>query len=277
MGKIIVGIDFSNGSIYATNLAVDIANRWNCDIRLVYVVKEKGSSELSGESLSHQIELIIKDQNFVERLGENKIDYVVRQGKVSQELSSQAIEDEAELVIVGSHGTSGYESNWIGRNTYRTITESPVPVLNVREDFNFNKALENIVVPIDSTPDTRQKVPIAMKFAKAFGSKIHILGLYTSDIKDIRNMVQNYVASVETQLEKKGVKFESHFIEAQKNLTVSTLDYASKVNADIIVIMTEQEKAFNNLFLGSFAQQMIHVSKVPIVTIRPEQINSSAK
>lgn len=271
MHNIIVGFDFSSGSAHAVDLTIDIANRWQRDIRLVYV-KAKGEDETP---LRAEIEQ--RNANVAHLLKGIKLEYVIRQGNVWEELSKQASEDDADLVVVGTNGMSGFQTNWIGKNTYRTIAESPVPVLSVREHFNFNKALENIVVPLDNTLNTRQKVPMAAKFAKAFGSTVHILGLYTSDNTGLRQTVDGYVTQVQRFLEKNEIASEVKMLEAQKNLTETTLDYADSVNADMIVIMTEQESRFANFILGSFAQQMVHTSNRPILTIRPEDVNGLAK
>ena len=206
-----------------------------------------------------------------------KLEYVIREGKVSEQLAAQAEEDEALMIVVGTHGMSGFETNWIGKNTYRTITDSPVPVLSVREDFNFRKALENIVIPLDSTTETRQKVPFATRMAKTFGSTIHLLGLYTSDSKDIKGLVNGYVEQVEKYLDKYEVAHHTEYVDAKKNLTVTTLEYADQINADLIVIMTEQEKALTSWLIGNYAQQMLHLSKHPILSIRPEQIGSQSR
>ncbi len=148
-------------------------------------------------------------------------------------------------------------------------------MLSIREDFDFHKALETIIVPLDSTTETRQKVPFAARMAKTFGSTIHLLGLYTSDSKDIRGLVNGYIDQVEKYLEKYEVKHVTEFVEAKKNLTVTTLEYADKVNADLIVIMTEQEKALTSWLIGTYAQQMLTLSKHPILSIRPEEISQA--
>ena len=201
-----------------------------------------------------------------------KLEYVIREGNPAEQLTSQAKEDNAMLLIVGTHGMSGIKRNMLGRNSYRTIELSPVPVLIIREDFNFNKALETIVVPIDSSDDTRQKVGEAAMFARTFGSTIHLLGLYTSTFEDIRRTVQNYVKMVERYLEEREIAFETKFIEVEKNVTYTTLEYADQVNADLIAIMTEQEKSFSSLFLGNYAQQMINESTRPVLTVRPRSV-----
>ena len=123
MSKVLVGFDFSAGSAYAVDLAIDLANRLKADIRLVYV-KEKDQDE---GPIREEIER--RNAGVAHLLNGIKLEYVIREGKVSEELCEQAKEDEASYIIVGTHGMSGFEKNWIGRNTYRTIAESEVPVL----------------------------------------------------------------------------------------------------------------------------------------------------
>lgn len=270
MSYIVVGFDFSSGSAIAVDLAIDIANRWQSNIRLVYV-KERNEDEAPIRS-----EIERRNAGVAHLLKGIRLDYTIRSGKVSEELTAQADEDNATLIIVGTHGMSGLTNRWIGRNTYRTIAESKVPVLSLREDFNFSKDLERIVLPLDSTDDTRQKVSTAMHFAKTFGSEIHIFGLYTSSAPDIRNVVNSYVSQTQKLLDKAGIKHQTKMHDVQKNLTTETLEFADEINADLIVIMTEQENSLSNLLLGSFAHQMIEQSKIPILTVRPEQLTLSA-
>ena len=269
MNRVVVGFDFSSGSAYAVDLSIDIANRWQSDIRLVYV-KEKKEDE---GPIRAEIEQRIA--GVAHLLHNIKMEYVIRQGSPADELTAQAREDNASLLIVGTHGMSGMKTNMLGRNSYKTIEQSAVPVLIVREDFNFNKNLETIVVPIDNSEDTRQKVADAALFAKHFDSTIHLLGLYTSTVPDIRNLVNSYVKMVERYLDKNEIKYKTVLRDAEKNVTTATLKYADEVKADMIAIMTEQEKTFNSLILGNYAQQMINQSKIPVLTVRPRIVEAN--
>jgi hypothetical protein len=56
------------------------------------------------------------------------------------------------------------------------------------------------------------------------------------------------------------------------NLTDITIDYANSVNADLISIMTEQEKSVGNLLLGNYAHQMINKSYIPVLSFPNYQI-----
>ena len=272
MDEIIVGIDFSRGSECAIELGIDIANRMKHDIKLVYVTPETNDNDASKDDTESKIKALIS--RYSPMLHKTTMDYNICKGKVAEELSGMAKANNATMVIVGSHGTSGYEKDWIGRNAYKTIEDTECPVITVRENFNFNKDLERIVVPIDSSMETRQKLPMAAKMAKLFNSQIHILGLYTSE--SIMPMVNKYVEQVEKFLQKYNIEYSTDKMGCQ-NITDATLEYAYSINADLIVIMTEQEKRFSNIMLGSYAQQMIHRSMIPIMTIHPEEINSASR
>lgn len=266
MGKVVVGFDFSSGSAYAVDLAIDIANRWQQDIRLVYV-KEKKEDEAPIRA-----EIERRNAGVAHLLKGIKLEYVLRQGNPPEQLAKQAAEDDATLLVVGTHGMSGMKKGLLGRNTFRTVELSPVPVLLVREDFNFNKALETIVVPIDSSDDTRQKAGQAAMFAKTFGSTVHLLGLYTTTAASIRQVVKTYITMVQRYFDQNGVNYVTDYIEVKGNVTTDTIEYAERVNADMIAIMTEQESTFSTLIMGTFAQQMLTLSKIPVLTVRPRKV-----
>ena len=165
MSKVIVGFDFSKGSAYAVDLAIDVANKFQQDLCLVYV-KEKDQDE---GPIREEIER--RNAGVAHLLNGIKMDYVIREGKVSRELCEQAREDNAFLIVVGTHGMSGFEKNWIGRNTYRTIAEAPAPVLTIREDFNIHKSVRNWLQrptsPRHSTPSCTYWVYTLLKTSRS--------------------------------------------------------------------------------------------------------------
>jgi nucleotide-binding universal stress UspA family protein len=54
------------------------------------------------------------------------------------------------------------------------------------------------------------------------------------------------------------------------NLTTSTIEYAQKIGANLISIMTDQEKATKNLLMGPFASQMVNHSPMPVLSIHSQ-------
>lgn len=270
MSTIIVGFDFSAGSAKAVDLAIDIAGRCHANLRLVYV---KGKQD---DETALRAEIEQRNAAVLPLLRGSTMDYVIRSGKVSEQLIDEATQTKAFLIVVGTNGMSGAKTNWIGRNSYETVQNSTVPVLTVREHFNFNKALETIVIPIDASFATRQKVPFTVSFAKTFGSTIHLLGLYTSEADHMRHIVNNYMDSAVRMLDKNNVPYVVAY-EPAPNLTKTTLEYANKVNADLISIMTDQEKNRGSWRVGTYAQQLLTESTRPILSFTPEEVGSVAR
>jgi nucleotide-binding universal stress UspA family protein len=114
-------------------------------------------------------------------------------------------------------------------------------------------------------------VPMTALIAKYFEAEIHLLAIYTTSFKDVRQRVDEYVQQVERYLVENEVKFVSEQLEAE-NITDSTIDYATKINANLISIMDEQERKASNLWLGPYAQQMINQSPIPVLSIHARNV-----
>ncbi len=281
MKEIIVAIDFSKGSLYALELAIDIANKTNANIMMVWVDNETDADSeyfASGGEIRNEAKMHIEkiQKEYQSKLLKSKLTYKLRKGRVYNEVSNQAKYNDADLIIAGTHGASGFEKMWMGSNAFRIVTYAPCPVITIRYGFNFNKNLEKIILPIDSSTDTRQKVPFACRMAKYFDAEIHILGLYTTTLKAIRRKVDTYVAQVEKYMDENHAKHVTSFLEAD-NSTTTTIEYSQQINADLVVIMTEQEKTAANFWLGPYAQQMVNNSPIPVLSIQPVEINNAAR
>ncbi|MCF0210272.1 MAG: universal stress protein [Bacteroidales bacterium] len=266
--EILVGVDFSNASLSALRISVDIANRTNANIKMLWVE--------TAEKDPQEAEAILNDfcATFKRILGDKEISYIITKGRKIYNAITKIINQEKPfLVVIGTNGNSGFDERYAGANAYKTIADSKVPVLTIRENFNFNKPLEHLILPIDSTEETRQKVPWTVNFARMFPNiTIHILGLQTTNSHITKGIVMGYVESVAELLNKKGIKYTTELRDAD-NVTMTTLDYAKEIDADLVVIMTEQEKTLSNLlFLGPYAQQMVNLSPYPVLTIPSKQV-----
>ncbi|GAB1405361.1 MAG: universal stress protein [Lentimicrobiaceae bacterium] len=278
MKTIISAIDFSDCSINALEHAVSIARKSSSDLQMVWVnnpntTKTILSSDLSDdllEEVERQFHRLIN--KYQHELPASKIDYVIREGKVYKELVAQAKESNAWLLVAGTHGSSGFEEFWIGSNANRIVSASPCPVITIRAGVSINHDLKKIVMPMDSTRETRQKVPMTSALAHMFDAEVHILAMYTTNVQDVRSAVMSYSKQAAKYMKERDIK---HFIvelEAD-NLATAVMDYARTAEANLISIMTEQEKSTSNLWLGPYAQQMVHHSPIPVLSIHAAEIN----
>lgn len=275
MKHILVAIDFSKCSIHALEYAISLANRVKANVIMVWVDNTKSEesvfmepADASRKEISRSFEDLIA--KYSPQLDYGEIHYKIRKGKVHIEVANQAKYSDAMLVIAGTHGVTGFEEFWIGSNAYRIVTYSPCPVITIRAGYKFKKEIERIIVPIDSTLETRQKVPFACSIAQIFDAELHVLALYSTTIAAVRYKVDNYSKQVKSFLENEKVKFKMATIEAD-NITNASIDYAKEIDADLITIMTEQETTTANLFLGAYAQQMVNHSPVPVLSLHAKE------
>jgi nucleotide-binding universal stress UspA family protein len=277
MKQIIVAIDFSKTSLNALAFGIHLANKAKADVQMVWV-DNTTSEEVAFEGFAHEernekVALLkeLQDQ-YSKSLKGGKLDYKTRKGKVYIEIAQQAKSTSADLIIAGTHGISGFEEFWIGSNAYRIVTHAPCPVITLRHDFNVADICK-IVIPIDSSQETRQKIPVAVQVAQLFNSEIHILSLYSTTLKSMHKRVDNYAGHVVEYCEERKIKSVSVKKESD-NITRTTIDYAEATGADLIAIMTEQETTTANIFLGPYAQQMVNHSTVPVLSMRAKELVS---
>lgn len=278
MKPIIVGTDFSEGSYVALELAIDVANRFQSDIILIWARREKmlfSNEQL--DTMTHLAEDKLKSlcEKYSPALKYGTLRWQISNGKVAPALATTATRELASMIIIGTNGASGFEKYWMGSQAVRIVQDSPCPVLTVRQGYDFHKQLERIVVPIRVNPNSRQKVPPAASMAKIFGSEVHVVGLL--DMKEEQASLKTYVAQSTDYLEKEGVKYKTVFLE-YSNYCDTVLKYADEVKADLLVINTEQDRVISQIFLGTNAQQIVHRSQIPVLCIHPtDYINVSAR
>lgn len=272
MSKVIlVGIDFSDCSINALEHAITIARKAKSGIAMVWINHLDYSKEIfSVEPQNLEKEVTIRFEALVKKyqyhLHEEKIEYHIKKGKIYKEICKVANDIDAFLIVIGTHGSSGFEEFWIGSNANRMVSGSTRPIITIRAGIDIGTDLKKIVLPLDSTKITRQKLPMTALLAKYFNSEVHILGMLTTTSDDIRYRVKNYVSQAEEYFAENGIKYKSTFIDAA-NITEETVNYAKGIKANLISIMTEQETTAANLFLGPYASQMVNHSPIPVLSI----------
>ena len=278
MKSIIVGTDFSEGSYVALELAVDVANRMQCDILLVWVRREK--MLFTGEQLDmltnlakEKLQLLC--DKYSPMMTGGSIHHSIVSGRVSTAIAEVARRELSPLIVIGTNGASGFEKYVIGSQAARIVQDSPCPVLTMRQGYDFHKRLERIVVPLRVNANSRQKVPPAATMARIFGSEVHILGLL--DLKEEESALRTYIGQSIDYLEREGVPY--HFeIRSYSTYSDTVLHYADEIKADLVIINTEQDRVISQLFLGTNAQQIVHKSQIPVLCIHPEDyINIAAK
>ena len=265
-------MDFSQGALNALDYAIDIARNFQSLVRLVWVDTSSIKSE-SGVKNEVRHDAKLELQSIIEqKTQENEgldIDYKLRKGKVYQEISSVVKSCNADMLVIGTHGISGFEEFWIGSNAFKIISYSPCPVISVPTIFNRGGVIKTIILPIDDTFDTTKKVPMATDLAIAFKADIQMLAVHYTDLGSIRKKTDINIRETERFLLSKGIKPKYKSCTVNTNISTSIVKYANGLDADLIVIMTDQNKATSNILMGLNSQQILNSSIIPILSVKP--------
>jgi len=274
MKHIIVPIDFSKESLNGLRLALIFANQFKSNIQMVYV--QKVVSEMGRVGLEEEHKTAT--ENFKKLVDEYssklhkglELSFIIKRGKVYREVVNQAEAFEDTIIICSTHGASGFEEFFIGSNALKIVSATECPVITIRHG-SVPHEIKKIVMPIDITADTRQKVPITAEIAKLFDAEVHVVTVSTVQSEDIVAKLNAYTKQICDYFKEYGVSYKTASLNGD-NLTDVTIEYALDINADLITIMTEQSKALSNFILGSYAQQMLNKSPIPVLSVTPQEI-----
>ena len=277
MKSIIVGTDFSEGSYVALEIATDIARALQVGIKLIWVQQER---MLVGDEEREMLRRLAEEKmqrlcdKYTEKMGSLGIRCEALNGRIPTTIAEQARKEHAPMIVIGTNGASGFEKYWMGSTAVRIVQEAPCPTLSIRQGYDFHKRLERIVVPIRVSTSSREKIRPACMMARIFGAEVHVLGLL--DMPAEEATLNAYVKQSTDYLAAEQIPHQSTIVRSS-NACDSILDYATKIKADLLVIHTEQDKFLSQLFLGTNAQQIVHKSQIPVLSLHPEDYINFAR
>jgi len=267
MKNIIVPLDFSTESLKGIEMGLLIAQRTPVRIQLVYVQKKTDIPSISEEEFRYAEKNLKKIvETYSGKIPEgSSLSYIIKKGKVYQEIVNQAEAFQDSLIVASTHGASGFEELFIGSNAYKIISSTSKPVITIRHT-SIPTNITKILLPIDFVVESRQKVIYTSFLAKIFGAEIHVVTVTTSKSKKIINRLNAYSAQVCNYLKTNEIAFKTNSLYGKSIGTV--IEYAEKIGAEMISIINENGDSITDLIIGGEAQQMISKSPIPVLTIR---------
>jgi len=275
--KILVPVDFSKTSETAISNAMTLAKLLKAEVFLICVIENDWfhlSTILEMEiiqPLRLDIEKAIeKKLNEIQKKNSKIFDIVpeiyIATGNIHTEIIKFSEEKKINLIVMGTRGVSGYDEMFIGSNAQRVVALSETPVLTMQNNCNKSE-FKNILIPIDNSTHSREKVNLAIIIAKLFCANIHIIGLYDSKDKQELNKFQTKLESVEKIFKSNKLPYKTSMVHGE-NLAKLAINYATENKCDLIIINIGHESNIADNFLGAFAQQIVNHSKIPVLSIK---------
>jgi len=277
--RILIPYDFSETAELALEHATFMAKLHKAEINLLHVIESYSfTSAISNAFSKSQSEYEsnietssnVRMKEIADKLhqsGGMKVNFRTNVGKIYKTIISSAEEMEIDVIVMGTHGTSGFQEFLMGSNSYRVVMGAPCPVISVQTHAK-KIGFKDLVLPVDNSGVSRQKVKHAVELAKHYKSVIHIAGIMTMSDVELQRRFEVKIHQVKEYVEEHEIPYTVKMFKGD-NIASITMEYATQINADLIIIMTEQESA--GLFMGSFAQQIVNHSKIPVMSIRPDE------
>ena len=274
--NILVPIDFTDLSLNAIKTATHICQRQGASLTLFHVVEYFFVSAQEANMYMENYLFKLKaaaEENLGKIMAEItrgsgvQGDVLVEIGDIANTICNLVVEKKMDLIVMGTHGTSGMREFFIGSNAYRVVKHSRCPVLTVppnKEWLSFRK----ILFPVRMIPEALDKYDLIRPIIKKNNSTLIVLGLSHKDDGHKISGVVELVERLNDKLREDEVTSETIYGLCQ-NFPDKVLNVARKNEVDLIVITSTLDTITRKFFMGPYGQQIVNHSKVPVLSIRP--------
>jgi len=273
MRKILVPVDFSEPAAYALEAAAKIAKRQKAEIVVLHMlglseaVLTKDESQ-EYEEAKYYMELARKRfRTFLDKpyLKDIKIREIVQNYKIFKEMNQLAQEHHIDLIVMGSHGTSGFNKLFVGSNTEKVVRTTDVPVLVIKAP-NPDFKIENILFACDFEDAAIMAFKNIKGFARKFSAKLELI--YVNAPYDNFMTSREIEERISKFFFKAGEQEEKVTIYSDYSVEQGLMNYSEKGNFDILSIPTHGRKRLSHFLLGSIGEDVANHANLPVLTLR---------
>ena len=273
MKKLLVPTDFSKEAENAVKVAAQLAKKHDCEIILLHMLDlpiqqlNVGSAPadlpeaMYFMKLAHKKFETILDKDYLKGL---TVTEMVDFQDISKGILDTCKKNHVDLIIMGSHGAEGLKELFIGSTAEKVVRVSNTPVLvikNEHQHFDINE----FVFASDFKNDNKETYGQAVKLAKIFGAKIHLLYVNTPS-----NFVTTATSKVRVFDFIEGQDYNNYTINIYNDETVEKgiLNFSKIINADLIGISTHGRQGIAHFFNGSISEDLVNHAKRPVITFK---------
>jgi nucleotide-binding universal stress UspA family protein len=266
---IVVPWDFTTVAGHALAHAVKITRTVGNDISLLHIVD-------SGINIKEEAEKLTLLKYVAEENSKKyniPISYHISKGSIFHAIAEFVNESGANLVVMGTHGMQGMQK-FTGSWALKVIVKSKIPFIVVQDPPVDQERYHNIVFPVDFRNENKEKIKMAIFMGKYFDSKIHMLVAISTDLALKRKTNSNLNFAIKYFMQN-NIDYEIHQVVKGK-FAQQTIDFAEKINADLLLILTTKNITLADYVLGASEQYIIaNSSRIPVCCVNPKASFSS--
>ena len=274
MKTILVPTDFSDHALYALKVAASIARKINAEIKLVhnyYIRAVEFNNAYFYDDMIKELKVMKKKQlnnlvcqDFLKSIDVKK--YMLSNTKMWEIVNNKRFKN-VDLIVMGSHGTSGFSEIFIGSNTEKIVRLADSPVLTIKNEYpDFN--IKKMVFASNFFEESYAVFKKIKFFADLYKTHIDLLKIITP--KDFeptpisRKLMEDFA-------KKFNLTDYSINIYNSASIEKGITDFSDEINADLIAIETHGRTGIAHIINGSLAEDVANHIDRPVLSIKMEE------
>jgi len=273
MKNIIVPVDFSIQSENALKVAASLAKKYKATIFALHML-ELNDAYITSSQAAHPEQTVfllkLAEKRFNEFLSKPflkdvNVKPIIKHFKVFSEVNEVAEANNADLIIMGSHGTDGLMEIFVGSNTEKVVRNADIPVLVIKNDME-SFLPEKMLFACDLADENINAYQRAKYISNLLNVSLHILYINTPgdnflSSQDIDDKIAKFSNAV-------GAEFIDVKVYNDYTVEKGVLNYAEDHNIDLIGITTHGRKGLAHFFRGSIGEDIANHSVLPVITFK---------
>jgi nucleotide-binding universal stress UspA family protein len=289
---ILVPIDFSKMSIQAIETAKKLAQRFQATIHLAHVRQFDYPAGFMAPAPPFMPFAVVTDDQSAEKKLSRQLRDLARKHDLSSsgtchiqtgapafdEICGLARDVRADLIVMPTHGYTGFKHVFLGSTAERIVQHSPCPVFVSRQR---ERRFDKILVPVDFSGCSLEGLNYAIQFADRVAAKlilfhaVHLGYAYTSDgyaMYDLSTLEDAARKNAERQMREfvrsakfGGVKFETAIKVGSPVEEICT--FAKDRDIDLIITATHGWTGFKHVLIGSTAERVVRHAPCAVLVV----------
>jgi nucleotide-binding universal stress UspA family protein len=273
MKKILVPTDFSEHAGYALKVAAQIARTNNCELfilNLLDLPTHMNDAVSSGVNIPEVMLFLEKTNDKLDELAREsyleglQVKTSAKITKAFEGIVTYSKEHDIDLIVMGSHGSFGFQEMVIGSNTEKIVRASDIPVLVIKNEVKDFKAT-NFVFASDFSAEIKKPFQQLVDFANIFEADLNLVMINTpNSFKSTivaESIMNDFIKDFKIN------KYALH-IYNDTNVENGILNFANKVDADLIGMCTHGRTGFAHFFNGSISEDLVNHAVRPVITFK---------
>ena len=294
--RILCPIDFSDFSQRAVDHALAIARWYESTVTLLHVRALVPIAPTAPEMLppmaltaEERDELMGALSRYLPASPGVTIDRDVVEGHAATEILEQAKSLPSDLIILGTHGRTGFERLLLGSVTERVMRKAPCPVLSVPRQPEIatpaTPLFKRILCAVDFSDCSMRALDYAVSMAQEADARLTVLhvfdleGAMSEHWRDrltppsLRKELETLESERRDRLARAIPANVSSYCDVQTVMASGTpyreiLRVAGEQSSELIVMGVHGRNAADMLFFGSTTNHVVRQAPCPVLTIR---------